>query len=91
MAAYELRVFVNGKEWYPATSRHALGAWSVALQKGKHAFTVVYADLRADGPQKLNKPGQAPFVWEGVAPDIQLSGPGLTKAPIPATMLWREK
>ncbi|MDQ2732675.1 MAG: chitobiase/beta-hexosaminidase C-terminal domain-containing protein, partial [Armatimonadota bacterium] len=87
MAAYDLRVFVDGNEWYPGTDRHALGAWSTALRKGKHAFTVIYEDLRADGPQKMNKPGQAPVVWTGVTPALQLAGPGLPRGPVPAGML----
>ncbi|HEY0075727.1 MAG TPA: chitobiase/beta-hexosaminidase C-terminal domain-containing protein, partial [Abditibacteriaceae bacterium] len=84
MAAYELRLFLDGKEWYPATSRHALGTWSVALQKGKHDFQVYYADLRADGVAKMNKPGEKPMVWDGTVPNIQLSGPGINKGALAA-------
>lgn len=84
MAGYDLRLLLDGKEWYPATSRHALGTWSVALQKGQHDFQVVYADLRGDGVQKMNKPGQKPLVWEGTTPDVQLSGPGLSRRSLSA-------
>jgi hypothetical protein len=84
MAAYELRLILDGKEWYPATSRHALGTWSVALQKGKHDFQAYYADLRADGVAKMNKPGEKPMVWDGTVPNIQLSGPGLNKGALAA-------
>lgn len=90
MAGYNLQLFIDGKEWYPATSRHALGTWSVALQQGKHLFTVIYADFRADGVQKMNKPGQRPYIWEGSAPDVELSGPGLKKGPIPTDWLFRK-
>lgn len=82
MAGYDLRLFLDGKEWYPATSRHALGIWSVALQRGPHDFQAIFADLRADGIQKMNKPGQPPLVWAGTTPDVELSGPGLPRRPL---------
>ncbi len=89
MAGYELRLSLDGKEWYPATSRHALGVWSVGLARGKHDFQVLYADLRADGVQKMNRPGVKPMVWDGAVPNVQLSGPGLARAPIQAQLLSR--
>ena len=91
MAGYELRVSLDGKEWYPTTSRHALGVWSVGLAKGKHEFSVLFADLRADGVQKMNKLNLKPAVWEGTAPDVQLSGPGLPKGPIASQLLSSAK
>ncbi len=87
MAGYELRLSLDGKEWYPTTSRHALGVWSVGLAKGKHLFSVLFADLRADGVQKMNKPNLKPAVWEGTVPDVQMSGPGLPKGAIPQGLL----
>jgi hypothetical protein len=84
MAAYELRVMLDGKEWYPSTSRHALGVWSVALARGKHAFSLYFADLRADGIAKMNKPGQPPLVWTGAVPDIQFFGPGVPRGSLTA-------
>lgn len=89
MAAYELRLFLNGKEWYPATSRHALGTWSVALQKGKHDFQLYYADLRADGI-KMNKPGQN-WVWDGSVPNVQVLGPGLPTSALSSLTFSRAK
>jgi hypothetical protein len=87
MAGYELRLSLDGKEWYPATGRHGLGTWSIALAKGKHALEVYYADLRADGVQKMNKPSFKPVVWEGTTPNLLLSGPGLANGPIPPQLL----
>ena len=83
MAGYELSVLIDGREWYPATTLHALGAWSVALRKGAHAFEVVYADLRGDAVERFNKPGTQPMVWPGTVPDLRVSGPGLEAVPIP--------
>lgn len=79
MAGYELQVRIDGKEWYPETARHALGDWGIALQKGKHRFEVVYADLRGDAATRWNTAGQAPRIWTGIAPRIEISGPGLTR------------
>jgi hypothetical protein len=88
-SGYDLRVFVNGQEWYPNTRWHAHGNWSVALKKGKHAFKVLYADLRRT-PHRTEAQWGFPkegFVWKGVAPELKISGPGLEKQAIPSHML----
>ncbi len=88
-SGYDLRVFVNGREWYPNTRWHAHGNWSVALGKGKHAFKVFYADMRRT-PHRTEMQWGFPkegFVWKGVAPELMISGPGLPKQVIPAAML----
>ena len=87
MAGYELVVRVAGHEWYPATTVHGLGTWSLALRKGPHPFEVVYADLRGDAAMRLNPPSGQPLVWPGTVPELRLSGPGFQAAPIPAAML----
>jgi hypothetical protein len=86
-AGYELRVWVGGREWYPAARLHALGNWCIALQKGMHPFTVTYADLRAGVQSTLNFPDLHKLVWDGDVPAFLISGPGLAKQPIPASML----
>ena len=87
LSGYDLHLFIDGKEWYPATSRHALGIWSIALQKGQHSFTVTFADLRGDAVKKMDQPGQQPWVWTGSTPSVEISGPGLRRGPIPTSML----
>lgn len=87
----ELDLSIDGERWYPGTRLHAMGSWSVALQKGSHALLVTFKDLRADAVQKLNKPGLASFAWDGVTPVILMEGPGLTKGPIPDRLLFCEK
>ena len=89
MAGYELRLMLDGREWYPSTSRHALGVWSVALEKGRHSFALFFADLRADGT-KLNQPGKT-WVWNGSAPKIQISGPNLPLSDLAEQRFWRAK
>ena len=91
MAGYELRLSLDGKEWYPVTQRHGLGVWSMGLSKGKHRFEVYYADLRADGVQKMNKPNEKPMLWTGSTPNLQLSGPGLPKGPVPPQLLSSDR
>ncbi len=87
MAGYDLVVRIAGREWYPATTLHGLGTWSLALRKGAHAIEVVYADVRGDAPTRLNPPAGQPLVWPGSVPDLRLSGPGLQAGAIPASML----
>ena len=87
VSGYDLQVFVDGAQWYPATSRHALGTWSIALKPGKHRLEVTFGDFRGDAPARCNKPGYAPWVWAGNVPDLQISGPGIDRRPIPAQWL----
>jgi hypothetical protein len=82
--AYDLRVFVGAVEWYPATGWHNYGAWSVPLQKGRHAFRVVWVDQRKQGIYG----GVEAEIWNGTRPKLMISGPGLAKQPIPAGMLF---
>jgi hypothetical protein len=89
---YDLRVFVDDLEWNPANRWHAHGNWSIALKKGLHKLRVAFADLRPK-PHKVELMWGFPhpeFTWKGIAPEIQISGPGLTQQPIPANMLKRE-
>lgn len=100
-AGYELRVFLGQRQglgplrnrvnllnaWYPSTRLHALGTWSIALKKGLHPLRVFYLDYRADSVQRLNRDGLRPYVWPGVTPSLEISGPQLQRQPIPAGWL----
>ncbi len=97
-AGYELRVFLGERrvpwgarteryglnEWYPATSLHAFGTWSIALEKGLHPFRVVWVDYRTTAAEGLNRPGIRDYIWSGVTPELKISGPGMEPQPIPA-------
>lgn len=88
---YRLRVEL-GRPWYPATTRHAYGTWSVALKKGPHPFRVYYADYRRDAVARLNHPGlRLNTIWEGATPRLEVSGPGLERGPVPAELLRSAK
>lgn len=87
-AGYDLRVYLHNKEWYPATQIHNFGTWSVPLKAGKHAFRVVYINqqnvrLMADFENWKD------YYWAGTQPGLLISGPGMSRQPIPAAMLCR--
>lgn len=97
---YSLRLFVGREllpntrpsgrlnEWYPATTRHGYGTWSVALKQGLHPFKVAYVDYRADAVDRLNHPGlKLNTIWGGNTPEVKISGPGMEAQPIPADWL----
>lgn len=84
---YRLHVELE-RPWYPATTRHAYGTWSVALKKGLHPFRVYYADYRQDAVARLNHPGlRVNTIWDGSVPELLVSGPGLDRVPVPASVL----
>jgi hypothetical protein len=89
---YDLRVSVDGKEWRPGQMWHALGLWSVPLEKGAHRFQVVYADARAKDIEKQRVDYwwgyPTPWVvWRGTAPVLEISAPELERQPVPAAWL----
>ena len=93
---YRLELFVgpdraepNGMTRWNASERvHAFGTWSVALAKGLHPFKIVYVDYRRDSAKLLNRKGLAPYIWPGVAPHLDVSGPNISRQRIPADWLW---
>ena len=82
--------------WYPATSRHAFGSWSFYLNKGYHPIRVYYADIRPGGYLEymqfsydgVNVPGLIKRYFDGEAPVLEMSGPGMKRRPIPADILY---
>jgi len=85
-SGFEIDLAVANERWYPATGGHATGSWSVALRKGKHPFSLLYKDMRADAVVKLNRPGLAPIAWDGVTPVLELAGPGLERNTISGSL-----
>lgn len=88
-AGYDLRVFVDGREWEPAMRRHALGDWSVALAKGAHEFKVIFVDTRSK-PFKYETWRDWPkldVLWNGIAPVLEISAPGVARQPLPVSWL----
>ncbi len=88
---YDLRVLVDGEEWWPTMRWHALGTWSRALAKGPHRFELIYTDTRTT-PFKhetwMNWPNPA-LLWKGTAPVLEVSFPESGRRPLPALWLKR--
>ena len=89
---YDLRLCVDGQEWYLGQMWHGRGKWSVPLRKGLHTFAVTFADARAKdiNNQKRNLWNNYPepwAVWRGAAPTIEMSGPSIERQPVPAAWL----
>lgn len=93
---YALRLFVGQEmmannrasgrlnEWYPSTTRHGYGTWSIALKKGLQPFKAIFVDYRTNGGERFNHPGlKLNTMWDGKTPNLTVSGPNLEKQPIP--------
>ena len=92
---YDLRVYIDGREWYLGQSWHGLGRWSVPLEKGLHRFMVTFADARAKDVWKqksdLWRGYPTPWVvWRGKTPTLEVSGPGIKRQPVPRGWMWLE-
>jgi hypothetical protein len=92
-ASYDLRVYVDGEEWYLTQWWHGHGTWSVPLAKGLHSFQVDFADARTMPWKKSDLWRYYPRPWvvyQGDPGPILLSGPGLDRQRIPREWLCRE-
>jgi hypothetical protein len=87
-AWYDLRLLIDGEEWYPATRRQNFGTWSVPLEAGSHRIKVQWVDQRPSMGSGLNR--ESFTRWHGIAPVLEISGPNLPRQPIPAASLWHE-
>ena len=90
----DLRLTIDGEEWYLGQRWHGLGRWSVPLVAGLHRFAVTFADARAKDLENQenglwrNYPNPW-VVWRGIAPVIEVSGPEMERQPIPNGLLCR--
>ncbi len=89
---YDLRVWIDGEQWDLGRRFHGRGLWSVPLAKGPHRLLVTFADARHRDRTVHNsglwrgypKPW---VVWKGEAPTLEISGPGMSKQPLPEAWL----
>lgn len=85
----DLRLFLNGEEWYPATRRQNFGVWSIPLAAGSHTLEVRWIDQRPSmGILSGDRPVETFTLWSGESPQLEFSGPDLPRGPIPAKLLW---
>ncbi len=90
--SYDLRLYIDGEEWYLTQWWHGHGTWSVPLAKGFHLLQVDFADARTMPWRKSGCWRYYPRPWaiyQGNPTDILLSGPGMEKARIPQAWLYR--
>ena len=91
---YDLRVYIDGEEWDLGQTWHGRGMWSVPLARGPHRFMVTFADARAKDMenQRVDLAMHYPYaqtIWKGVAPVLEVSGPGLRRQAVPEGWLKR--
>jgi hypothetical protein len=85
---YDLRLYLDGEEWYLGQTWHGLGRWSVPLEKGLHTFMLTFADARARDIESQRIDlwrgyPQPKTTWRGTVPVLDVSGPGIGRQPIP--------
>lgn len=89
-AGYDLRVWVDGEEWFPNPDLHAENIWSVALEAGAHRFDVSFTDFRWKRfRNEYIMTWREEQVWQGV-PVLELDGPTLERQPVPAEWLMHK-
>ncbi|MBT3376078.1 MAG: lipolytic enzyme, G-D-S-L [Lentisphaerae bacterium] len=91
---YDLRVYIDGEQWDLGQTWHGRGMWSVPLDKGLHTFRLTFADARAKDTenQRVDLAMHYPYAqttWKGVAPVLEVSGPGIERQVVPEEWLKR--
>jgi hypothetical protein len=87
-AGYDLRVFVDDKEWYPSPTLHEENKWSVPLDAGLHRFKVAYVEYRWKQFRDEYWMSWQPSEMGKGTPVLNVSGPQLEKQPLPAAWLY---
>lgn len=86
-AGYDLRVTVDGEEWFPSPTLHSENVWHIALAAGPHRLEVTYVDYRwKKFKNEYCMAWQEGQMWQGT-PVLEVSGPGVSQQPIPADWL----
>ena len=86
-AGYDLRVWIDGEEWFPSPTLHSENIWHIPLEAGLHRIEVSYADYRwKQFKNDYWMDWQESQMWKGT-PVLEVSGPGLEKQPLPAAWL----
>ena len=91
--SYDLRMYIDGEQWYLTQWWHGLGTWSMPLKKGFHRFQLDFVDARTKPYRKSGMWRWYPKPWvvyQGKPSDILLSGPGLEKQRIPKDWFFRK-
>jgi len=91
---YDLRLWIDDREWDPGQRYHGRGLWSIALARGPHRFSVTFADARnrdrTVAQSGLWRDYPTPWVvWKGESPQLRVSGAGMARQLIPES--WFSK
>lgn len=92
---YDLRLWIDGEEWDLGQRFHARDRWSIPLKAGLHQIVVTFADARQLPDRSVPDSGlwrgyPTPWVvWKGTTPELEISGPGFERAPVPDRWLFR--
>lgn len=92
---YDLRLWIDGREWRPSQIWHGLGGWSIPLEAGPHEFRLIFADARATevATQRRDLWRDYPqpwVVWAGETPELEISSPHHPRQPIPNAWLLHD-
>ena len=88
-AGYDLRVFIDDREWLPSPTLHAENMWCIALEAGLHRMQVAYTDYRWKRfRNEYWMAWQEEEMWQGV-PVLEIAGPGVTRQPLPSSWVRR--
>lgn len=86
-AGFDLRIWVDGEEWFPSPTLHSENAWSIPLQKGLHNLRVCYVDYRwKTFKNEYWMDWQEGQMWQGT-PVLEVTGADGKKQPLPAGSL----
>ncbi|MEK0445908.1 MAG: hypothetical protein RLZZ399_1229 [Verrucomicrobiota bacterium] len=86
-AGFDLRVWVDGEEWFPSPTLHSENAWSIPLQKGLHNLRVCYVDYRwKTFKNEYWMDWQEGQMWQGT-PVLEVTSADGKKQPLPAQWL----
>ncbi|MEX1224322.1 MAG: hypothetical protein WEA31_07220, partial [Pirellulales bacterium] len=92
---YDLRLWIDGREWKLSQIWHGLGTWSIPLEAGPHDFKLIFADARAaevaTQRRDLWRDYPQPWVvWAGTTPALEISSPEHPRQPIPKAWLFHD-
>jgi hypothetical protein len=88
-AGFDLRVWLDGEEWFPSPTLHSENTWSIPLQKGLHELRVCYVDYRwKTFKNEYWMDWQEGQMWQGT-PVLEVTSPDGKTQPLPAHWLMR--
>ncbi|MEY5026199.1 MAG: hypothetical protein RLZZ244_1727, partial [Verrucomicrobiota bacterium] len=89
-AGYDLRLWIDGEEWFPSPMLHSENIWHIALDAGLHRLDVSYVDFRwKEFKNEYWMDWQEREIWSGI-PKLELEGPGISRRSIPSSWLFRD-